>query len=89
MEPWSELPLWIPDADDINMLRTPNARALAAGLRLRPLADTARDTLAWSRTLVGDPPRQVDGRYVPRALGREKEAQLLRRVFGGATRLMS
>jgi 2'-hydroxyisoflavone reductase len=31
------------------MLRTDIARALAAGLTFRPLEETARDTLAWSR----------------------------------------
>ncbi len=77
VEPWSELPLWAPHAP--GMLRTPNARALAAGLRLRPLGETAVDTLAWARTLTGDPPRQSDGRYRPRTLTREREAELLRR----------
>lgn len=78
--PWSELPLWVGgDPDVAGMCQTPNARALAAGLRLRPLADTARDTLAWARTLTGDPVRQVDGRYAPRTLTRAREAELLAR----------
>jgi 2'-hydroxyisoflavone reductase len=29
-------------------------RALGAGLRFRPLEDTARDTLAWERSLAAD-----------------------------------
>lgn len=49
--PWSELPLWIPDSDpDAAGFSTVRcARALAAGLRYRPLADTLRDTLAWAQ----------------------------------------
>jgi 2'-hydroxyisoflavone reductase len=48
LEPWSELPLWIPEDDPAfgGMLLGSNERARAAGLRLRPLAETVRDTLA-------------------------------------------
>lgn len=48
-----ELPLWIPasyagfDAFDCS-------KALAAGLTLRPLVETVRDTLAWSQTRPAD-----------------------------------
>ncbi|GDX78211.1 hypothetical protein LBMAG42_00220 [Deltaproteobacteria bacterium] len=76
--PWSELPLWVgDDTAHAGMMATPNERAVAAGLRLRPLAETARDTLAWARSLVGDPARQADGRYQPRTLTRAKEAKIL------------
>ncbi len=78
VNPWSELPLWVgDDADHAGMMATPNDRAVAAGLRLRPLAETARDTLAWARSVVGDPPRQADGRYQPRTLSRAREAEIL------------
>lgn len=51
VEPWSELPLWIPEDDPAfgGMLLAMNTRARAAGLRTRPLAETVRDTLAWAR----------------------------------------
>lgn len=82
VEPWSEMPLWVGDGPGhAGMMRTPNTRAKAAGLRLRPLAETARDTLAWARTLVGDPPRQADGRYQPCTLSREKEREILARIL--------
>jgi 2'-hydroxyisoflavone reductase len=82
LEPWSEMPLWLgPTKGHWGMAQASNARARAAGLRFRPLAETARDTLAWAQTLTGDPPRQVDGRYQVQALSREKEAQILARVF--------
>lgn len=82
--PWSELPLWVGDEPDhAGMMRSSNARARAAGLSLRPLADTARDTLAWARTLDGDSPRQVDGRYRPCALTRAREVELLATAAAG------
>ncbi len=46
---WNELPLFVARAeDDAAMMRTDNSRAVAAGLKCRPLAETARDTLEWS-----------------------------------------
>lgn len=73
VEPWSELPLWIPEGDPAfgGMLLGANTRARVAGLRTRPLADTVRDTLAWARTPEGEVARS------PHALAREREAELL------------
>jgi 2'-hydroxyisoflavone reductase len=52
---WSDLPLFLPRAeDDTATLRTDSSRAMTAGLRCRPLAETARDTLAWSVTQPKD-----------------------------------
>lgn len=50
--PWSgphSLPLWVPRPELSGMLGHDPSASLAAGLRVRPLADTARDTLAWLR----------------------------------------
>jgi 2'-hydroxyisoflavone reductase len=44
--PWRDLPAWIP-AGRSGFTSLSNARALAQGLRFRPVADTAKDTLAW------------------------------------------
>lgn len=52
VQPWTELPLWLP-APQTALARVAIGRALAAGLALRPLEDTARDTLAWARTAPG------------------------------------
>jgi nucleoside-diphosphate-sugar epimerase len=52
--PWVDLPSWIPRGPDAGMSQVSNARAVAAGLAFRPLADTARDTLAWWRGLPQD-----------------------------------
>jgi 2'-hydroxyisoflavone reductase len=46
--PWMELPLWVSETDTW-FLQADVSRAIAAGLRFRPVADTVRDTLAWAR----------------------------------------
>jgi 2'-hydroxyisoflavone reductase len=73
VEPWSELPLWIPEGDPAfgGMLLGSNERARAAGLLTRPLADTVRDTLDWARMPEGEAARS------PHALTRERETALL------------
>jgi len=70
VQPWLEVPLWLHEADQA-MDRVSIARARAEGLEFRPLEDTARDTLAWERTL---PP---DARAAPPALRPEREAEVL------------
>jgi 2'-hydroxyisoflavone reductase len=51
VEPWTEIPLWIPHSAGIpGFSNATVARAQAAGMTLRPLAETMRDTLAWART---------------------------------------
>jgi 2'-hydroxyisoflavone reductase len=47
VQPWTGLPLWLPAAQ-AGLHRVAIDRALATGLRTRPLADTLRDTLAWA-----------------------------------------
>lgn len=83
--PWSELPLWLPDPEYVGMAAISSSRALAAGLRRRALADTAKDTLDWARSLPGEPPRQADGRYQPATLTREREAELLMQAARSTT----
>src|SRR5438477_401122 len=50
VEEWSTLPLWFVDPAYRGMQRADNSKGLAAGLRLRPLEETVRDTLAWIRS---------------------------------------
>jgi len=51
VEPWSDLPLWVPDSLGMpGLLHVDVRRALVAGLRYRPLRQTVRDTLAWHKT---------------------------------------
>jgi len=53
---WMDLPLWLAptlEPAQAAFLAVDASRARAAGLRFRPLSDTARDTLAW---LLESPP---------------------------------
>jgi 2'-hydroxyisoflavone reductase len=49
--PWTDLPSWIPRGPEAGLSQVSNAKAVAAGLSFRPLADTARDTLGWWKGL--------------------------------------
>lgn len=50
--PWADLPAWLPRHDPSAALaRIDPTGAVHAGLDLRPLAATARDTLGWLRAL--------------------------------------
>ena len=49
--PWSDMPAWVPaEGEDAGAGRISTAKAKAAGLRYRPLAETVSDTLTWFRT---------------------------------------
>ena len=54
--PWTELPLWLPGEDHAGLLRADIDHAFREGLTLRPIETTARDTLAWSRTVPAQRP---------------------------------
>jgi len=65
------LPLWIADPTQAGTLARDVASSIEAGLVVRPLADTVRDTLAW---LAATPDAKVTG------LTREEETALLDRL---------
>lgn len=47
---WSEIPLWMPAEDMIdNFFSVDCSKAIKAGLKFRPLVETARATLEWDR----------------------------------------
>jgi len=56
VQPWTELPLWLPGGEYAGMASADIGRAVGAGLRFRPLEETVVDTLAWDRTVPGDRP---------------------------------
>ena len=77
VEPWDELPLWIPPDGGAGTWAVGTDRAQAAGLRCRPVADTVADTWAWLRAGgegIGD--WRAENR--PRGLSPERERELLR-----------
>jgi 2'-hydroxyisoflavone reductase len=69
MEPWGELPGWLPAGED-GMSTVSSARAVAAGLACRPLRETAADTLAWARTWP-------EGTELRAGMKPEREAEIL------------
>ena len=79
VEPFDELPLWLPDTPDSRAFYSfSNTRARAEGMAPRPLAETARDTWEWLRAVrAGDLPGPVTGGYVARGLAPEREAELI------------
>jgi 2'-hydroxyisoflavone reductase len=78
VEPWTELPMWLPGEEFAGFEHIDSTKARSAGLVTRPLIETVRDTLAWANGLEGgDPARQDDGRYDVTTLTPEREAELL------------
>lgn len=72
-QPWSDLPLSLPDdAEHAGFMRADVSRALAAGMHMRPLAETVADTLAWWRAL----PAAAQG-FDKAGLTPAREAELL------------
>ncbi len=67
-----EMPLWVPTGA-AGLSTVANGKAVAAGLTFRPLADTVRDTLDWSRSWPAD-------RALRAGLSAEREAALLAAV---------
>jgi 2'-hydroxyisoflavone reductase len=72
VQPWGEVPLWVPeeDPDNAGFDAVDCTKAIGTGLRFRPLAETIRDTLAWDAALPAD-------RELRAGLTREREAELL------------
>ncbi len=69
---WIEMPVWVyPSPDNIGFSAWDCSKAIAAGLTFRPLADTARDTLAWWKA------RPEDERRLRTGPSPEKEAAIL------------
>ena len=54
--PFTDLPLWLPGSA-VAMMQVSIAKALAAGLTFRPLAETVADTLAWDNMRLADTQR--------------------------------
>ncbi|OUC92626.1 NAD-dependent epimerase/dehydratase family protein [Streptosporangium minutum] len=73
IQPWTELPLWAPRTPEFAGLWLPSsAKAHAAGLRCRPVAETVRDTWAWLREIPVE--ERSFGRH---GIAPEKEAGIL------------
>ncbi|MFM7133843.1 MAG: NAD-dependent epimerase/dehydratase family protein [Planctomycetota bacterium] len=80
VQPWMGLPLWIPqDPTTAGAGRANIAKALAHGLKCRPLAETARDTLAdFEATKAERPADFAWGSGRAPGISAEREAELLK-----------
>jgi nucleoside-diphosphate-sugar epimerase len=78
IEPWTELPVWLPpDHEFAGMHGSDVERAYAAGLRPRPLRETVGDTWTWLESIGLAPPQRADRE--PPGLDPAKEAAALAR----------
>jgi 2'-hydroxyisoflavone reductase len=79
IEGWTELPLWIAEDDPEagGIFYADNRRAIEQGLTIRPLAETIRDTLQWSRETGGE---SIDSPLRVRTLSAQKERETLARL---------
>ncbi|CAM5556557.1 reductase [Streptomyces spiroverticillatus] len=79
--PWTDLPVWVPPGEDHDAIhRADVSRAVAAGLRCRPVAETVADTWAWLGTLGGVAPQRPDRPVV--GLDPDVEAKVLAALGG-------
>ena len=70
VEAWSDMPVWT--GAESGLARTKIAKALAKGLTFRPLDVTARDTLAWFKSLPQDRQSKMKAGLTP-----ERESEVL------------
>jgi nucleoside-diphosphate-sugar epimerase len=60
VQPWTELPMWVPDAPEYaGTWQVSGDRALRTGMRYRPVADTVHDTWLWLRQEAASSGRPV------------------------------
>lgn len=71
VEPWSEMPFWIPEnSDSVGMALRDNNKAIRSGLKFRALHETITDTLKWWQ-------REKAGSELKAGVSREREAEIL------------
>ncbi|MGY1582642.1 SDR family oxidoreductase [Streptomyces sp. MN13] len=77
IEPWTQLPVWVPPNSDLHeaLHCADVSRAVAAGLRCRPVEETVADTWSWLRELGGVAPLRPD--RPQKGLDPETEAKVL------------
>jgi len=80
IEPWTQLPVWVPPGSDLHdaLHSADVSRAVATGLRCRPVTETVADTWRWLRDIGGTAPQRPD--RPPVGLPPEAEARVLEAV---------
>lgn len=78
VQPWTELPLWVPEdgGPQAHFLSVDNRRAIAAGLTFRRILETVRDVRLWEAE------RSRDDDESPATLSAEREEELLEAWVG-------
>lgn len=80
--PWQAMPVWIPPVEEMEGFhKTDVSKAEAAGLTIRPLEETIRDTLAWFDGWLPEIKESRGFEYQPgvnaAGISREREAEVL------------
>jgi nucleoside-diphosphate-sugar epimerase len=81
VQPWGQLPLWVPPKFDMTgVVDSDDQRARRWGATFRPIEETIRDTLAWAS--VSPPARGLEAwlKVPPAGLALEREAELLAKL---------
>jgi nucleoside-diphosphate-sugar epimerase len=62
IEPWTQLPVWVPPGSELHgaLHGADVSRAVAAGLRCRPVSETVADTWSWLQGIGGTAPQRPD-----------------------------
>lgn len=83
IEPWTQLPVWVPPGSDMHdaLHSADVSRALATGLRCRPVEETVADTWRWLQDVGGTAPMRPD--RTAKGLDAEVEAKVLAAAEGG------
>ncbi len=77
------MPVWVPPTgEDGGISEVSNRRAIEKGLTFRPLAETARDTLAWFKAQPKERREKLKAGITP-----EREAEVLKAWGAHATRV--
>jgi 2'-hydroxyisoflavone reductase len=72
VQEWTELPMWLTDPNFAGIVQLDNSRAIAAGLRPRPIAESVRAVLDWLA---------VDDSAARSGMSPEREAELLQQFI--------
>lgn len=83
IEPWTELPVWVPPGSDLHdaLHSADVSRAVGAGLVCRPVEETVADTWRWLQDIGGVAPQRPD--RTPKGLAPEVEAKVIASGAGG------
>ncbi|WP_248501089.1 SDR family oxidoreductase [Streptomyces sp. D2-8] len=83
IEPWTELPVWVPPGSDLHdaLHSADVSRAVGAGLVCRPVEETVADTWRWLQDIGGVAPQRPD--RTPKGLDPEVEAKVIASGTGG------